>query len=79
MVTYNPAVSIFEDHTVIIDKNGQDTPFGHKMFLTAGKSDLNLDSDCQRQPRLLSPTTGGDEISRLKQQKKKLTPNLFRK
>ncbi len=37
--------SIFEPHTDIIVKGGRDTEFGHKIFLTTGKSGLVL--DCQ--------------------------------
>ena len=36
-------VSIFEEHTDIICKGGRDTLFGHKIFLTCGKSSLMLD------------------------------------
>ena len=36
-------VSIFEDHTDIIEKGGRETVFGHKIFLTCGKSSLVLD------------------------------------
>lgn len=36
-------VSIFEDHTDIIRKGGRETIFGHKIFLTCGKSSLMLD------------------------------------
>jgi transposase, IS5 family len=36
-------VSFFEDHTDIIVKNRRDTQFGHKIFLTGGKSNLILD------------------------------------
>lgn len=35
--------SFFEDHTDIIVKNRRDTQFGHKVFLTGGKSNLILD------------------------------------
>jgi IS5 family transposase len=35
--------SIFEDHTDIIVKNRRDTQFGHKVFLSGGKSNLILD------------------------------------
>ena len=38
-------VSIFEVHTDIISKGKRETEFGHKVFLTAGKSGLIL--DCQ--------------------------------
>lgn len=36
-------VSIFEEHTDIIRKGGRETIFGHKVFLTCGKSSLMLD------------------------------------
>ena len=36
-------VSFFEDHTDIIVKKRRDTQFGHKIFLTGGKSNLILD------------------------------------
>jgi IS5 family transposase len=36
-------VSSFEDHTDIIVKKRRDTQFGHKIFLTGGKSNLILD------------------------------------
>jgi len=36
-------VSIFQEHTDIICKGGRDTLFGHKIFLTCGKSSLMLD------------------------------------
>jgi IS5 family transposase len=36
-------VSIFEEHTDILRKGGRDTLFGHKIFLTCGKSSLMLD------------------------------------
>ena len=36
-------VSIFEDHTDIIEKGGRETGFGHKFFLSCGKSPLILD------------------------------------
>ena len=36
-------VSIFEEHTDIIRKGQRETTFGHKVFLTAGKSSLVLD------------------------------------
>lgn len=36
-------VSFFEDHTDIIVKNRRDTQFGHKIFLSGGKSNLILD------------------------------------
>jgi IS5 family transposase len=38
-------VSIFEDHTDIIEKGGRETEFGHKVCLTIGASTLIL--DCQ--------------------------------
>ncbi len=39
----NKVVSFFEDHTDIIVKKRRDTQFGHKIFLTGGKSNLILD------------------------------------
>jgi len=36
-------VSFFEDHTDIIVKKRRETQFGHKIFLTSGKSNLILD------------------------------------
>ena len=36
-------VSFFEDHTDIIVKKRRDTQFGHKIFLTGGKSSMILD------------------------------------
>lgn len=36
-------VSIFEQHSDIIRKGGRETLFGHKIFLTCGKSSLMLD------------------------------------
>lgn len=36
-------VSIFEEHTDIIEKGGRDTEFGHKVCFTAGKSGIVLD------------------------------------
>ncbi len=36
-------VSIFEEHTDIIQKGGRETTFGHKIFLTCGKTSLILD------------------------------------
>lgn len=36
-------VSIFEDHADIICKGGRETLFGHKIFLTCGRSSLMLD------------------------------------
>jgi IS5 family transposase len=36
-------VSFFEDHTDIIVKKRRETKFGHKIFLTGGKSNLILD------------------------------------
>jgi len=36
-------VSIFEEHTDIIRKGQRETTFGHKVFLTVGKSSLVLD------------------------------------
>lgn len=38
-------VSLFEEHTDIIRKDGRDTYYGHKVFLTSGASALVL--DCQ--------------------------------
>ena len=36
-------VSIFEPHTDIVVKGGRQTEFGHKVFLTSGRSGLVLD------------------------------------
>ena len=36
-------VSIFEEHTDIIQTGGRETTFGHKVFLTCGKTSLMLD------------------------------------
>ena len=36
-------VSIFETHTDVIKKGGRETVFGHKVFLSSGKSGLVLD------------------------------------
>jgi IS5 family transposase len=36
-------VSIFEEHTDIIQKGGRETVFGHKIFLTCGRSSLMVD------------------------------------
>jgi IS5 family transposase len=36
-------VSIFEEHTDIIQKGGRETTFGHKVYLTCGKTSLILD------------------------------------
>jgi IS5 family transposase len=36
-------VSIFEEHSDIIRKGGRETTFGHKVFLTCGKTSLILD------------------------------------
>ena len=36
-------VSIYEEHTDIIEKGNRETIFGHKIFLTCGKSSLMLD------------------------------------
>lgn len=40
---HHKVVSLFEDHTDIIQKGGRETVFGHKVFLTCGKSSLILD------------------------------------
>ncbi|MCZ6768802.1 MAG: hypothetical protein O7D93_06110 [Acidobacteria bacterium] len=37
-------VSIFEEHTDIIEKGARESLFGHKLYLTAGKSSLILDA-----------------------------------
>jgi len=37
-------VSIFEEHTDVIVKDARETQFGHKVFLSSGKSGLILDS-----------------------------------
>lgn len=44
----NKIVSIFEDHTDIIVKDRRETLFGHKIFLTSGKSNLILDYEIPR-------------------------------
>lgn len=36
-------VSIFESHADVIVKDGRDTHYGHKIFLTSGRSGLILD------------------------------------
>ena len=36
-------VCIFEEHTDIIQTGGRETTFGHKVFLTCGKTSLMLD------------------------------------
>ena len=36
-------VSIFEEHSDIIQTGGRETTFGHKVFLTCGKTSLMLD------------------------------------
>jgi IS5 family transposase len=36
-------VSIFEEHTDILQTGGRETTFGHKVFLTCGKTSLMLD------------------------------------
>ena len=36
-------VSIYETHTDIIEKGGRETVFGHKVFLTGGRSSMILD------------------------------------
>ena len=41
----NKIVSVVEPHTDIIVKDGRDTYFGHKIFITSGQSNLVL--DCQ--------------------------------
>jgi transposase, IS5 family len=41
-------VSIFEPHTDIIRKDGRDTLYGHKIFLTAGASGLIVDCLVER-------------------------------
>lgn len=38
-------VSIFEEHTDIIKKGGREVVFGHKIFLTCGRSSLILDCE----------------------------------
>jgi IS5 family transposase len=37
-------VSIFEEHTDIIEKGARESLFGHKLYLTVGKSSLILDA-----------------------------------
>ena len=37
-------VSIFEEHTDIIQKGSRESLFGHKLYLTVGKSSLILDA-----------------------------------
>ena len=41
-------VSLFEEHTDIIKKNNRETVFGHKVFLSMGKSSLILDCVVER-------------------------------
>jgi transposase, IS5 family len=41
-------VSIFEEHTDIIVKDRRETLFGHKIFITSGKSNLIIDYDIPR-------------------------------
>jgi IS5 family transposase len=41
-------VSLFEEHTDIIQKGGRETVFGHKIYLTCGKSSLMLDCVVER-------------------------------
>lgn len=41
-------VSLFEEHTDIIKKNNRETVFGHKVFLSTGKSSLILDCVVER-------------------------------
>jgi transposase, IS5 family len=41
-------VSIFESHTDIIVKDRRDTQFGHKIFVTSGKSNMVLHCDIPR-------------------------------
>lgn len=41
-------VSIYEEHTDIIKKGNRETIFGHKIFLTCGKSSLMLDCVVKR-------------------------------
>ena len=36
-------VSIFEEHTDLIRKGGRETVYGHKVFLSCGRSSLILD------------------------------------
>jgi IS5 family transposase len=41
-------VSLFEEHTDILRKDGRDTYYGHKVFLTSGSSSLVLDCEILR-------------------------------
>ena len=41
-------VSIFQEHTDIIEKGSRETVFGHKIFLSCGKSSLMLDCVVKR-------------------------------
>jgi IS5 family transposase len=41
-------VSLFEEHTDIIEKGSRETVFGHKLLLTCGKSSLMLDCVLKR-------------------------------
>jgi IS5 family transposase len=41
-------LSLFEEHTDIIQKGGRETVFGHKIYLTCGKSSLMLDCVVER-------------------------------
>ena len=45
-------VSIFQPHTDIIVKDKRETQFGHKIFVTSGKSNMVLNCDIpQREPK----------------------------
>ena len=45
---HQKVVSLFEEHTDIIQKGGRETVFGHKLFLTGGGSGLMLDGELVR-------------------------------
>jgi transposase, IS5 family len=46
--SYKKIVSIFEPHTDIIVKDRRETQFGHKIFITSGKSNMVLHCDIPR-------------------------------
>jgi IS5 family transposase len=55
-------VSIFEDHTDILVKGSRETEYGHKVWLTGGKSSLVL--DCQVTAGNPADSTLAEEILR---------------
>lgn len=46
--SYKKIVSIFEPHTDIIVKDRRETQFGHKIFITSGRSNMVLHCDIPR-------------------------------